>query len=217
MSEKELTGDSGPREVICNLLRNFYKQGWCAGSGGGISIRVSDDQIYVAPSGVQKEMVQPEDIYVVNVKGEIKNMPTKNTLKPSECTPLFNAAYRLRQAGAVLHSHCLSAMMVTKLFETEFQTIDHEMIKGIPNHSNLEWCRVPIIENTEKECELTERLSNAIIAYPRSNAVLVRNHGVYIWGESWEKAKIHAECYHYLFAAVVEMRKLHLSLPRAPS
>lgn len=56
-------------------------------------------------------------------------------------------------------------------------------------------------------------MCNAINAYPRSNAVLVRNHGVYIWGDTWEKAKIHAECYHYLFDAVVEMKKLGLPLP----
>ncbi|KAL4483890.1 hypothetical protein ABPG72_013896 [Tetrahymena utriculariae] len=212
-----LTSTSGPREVICALLRNFYTQGWCAGSGGGISIRKSDDEIYVAPSGVQKELVQPEDIYVINVNGDVVENPKNPKLKPSECTPLFNAAYKLRRAGAVLHSHALPAMLVTKLFGTEFQTIDHEMIKGIPNHHNTEWCVVPIIENTEKECELTERLTNAINAYPRSNAVLVRNHGVYIWGENWEKAKIHAECYHYLFEAVVEMKKLGLEIPRTVS
>lgn len=46
------SSDSGPKEVICALLKNFYTLGWCAGSGGGISIRESDDKIYVAPSGV---------------------------------------------------------------------------------------------------------------------------------------------------------------------
>ncbi len=60
------------------------------------------------------------------------------------------------------------------------------MIKGIPQHSNTDWCRIPIIENTERECELTERLRNAIVKYPRSYAVLVRNHGVYVWGKDWQ-------------------------------
>lgn len=91
------------------------------------------------------------------------------------------------------------------------------MIKGIPNHHNTDWCIVPIIENTEKECELTERLAKAINSYPRTNAVLVRNHGVYIWGETWEKAKIHAECYHYLFEAVVKTKMLGLEIPLAPT
>lgn len=51
------------------------------------------------------------------------------------------------------------------------------MIKGIIGHKNSEFCIIPIIENTEKESQLTERLRNAIICYPRSQAVLVRNHG----------------------------------------
>ena len=56
------------------------------------------------------------------------------------------------------------------------------MIKGIKGHSNTEWCTIPIIDNTEYECELTDSLKFAIIAYPRSQAVLVRNHGVYVCG-----------------------------------
>ena len=32
----------------------------------------------------------------------------------------------------------------------------------------LNRCRVPIIENTEQECVLTDRLKSAIIAYPRA-------------------------------------------------
>lgn len=48
---------------------------------------------------------------------------------------------------------------------------------------------VPIIENTARECELTDRLREAIEAYPESNAVLVRRHGVYVWGKDWIQAK----------------------------
>jgi 1,2-dihydroxy-3-keto-5-methylthiopentene dioxygenase len=73
------------------------------------------------------------------------------------------------------------------------------------------------VENTEFEPELTESLKNAIVAYPRSHAVLVRNHGIYIWGPTWEKAKIHAECYEYLFKAVLKMHKYNLPIPNTIS
>lgn len=74
---------------------------------------------------------------------------------------------------------------------------------------------VPIIENTARECELTSSLQRAIEAYPKSNAVLVRRHGVYIWGDDWAHAKTQAECYHYLFEAAVEMKKMGID-PRRP-
>ncbi len=48
---------------------------------------------------------------------------------------------------------------------------------------------VPIIENTPEEKDLKDRMAQAMEEYPDSCAVLVRRHGVYVWGESWEKAK----------------------------
>jgi methylthioribulose-1-phosphate dehydratase len=48
---------------------------------------------------------------------------------------------------------------------------------------------VPIIENTPWEEDLTESLDAAIQQYPQTTAVLVRRHGVYVWGDSWQSAK----------------------------
>ncbi len=215
--EKSTLKFTDKKETICYLLKEFYKLGWCTGSGGGISIKESESSIWIAPSGVHKEFVEPADLFLMDLEGKVLDSPSSTKLKCSECTPLFLQAYKLRNAGAVLHSHSLSAVMITKLFSTEFQCIDLEMIKGIQDHKNTEWCRVPIIENTEFESELAESLKNAIIAYPRSHAVLVRNHGIYVWGPTWEKAKIHVECYEYLFKAVLEMVKFNLEVPKTIS
>lgn len=50
-------------------------------------------------------------------------------------------------------------------------------MKGIEGHGFYDNCVVPIIENTARECELTDRLRQAIKDYPKANAVLVRRHG----------------------------------------
>ena len=53
-------------------------------------------------------------------------------------------------------------------------------------------------------------MHNIMEKYPNTFAVLVRRHGVYVWGKDWIEAKTHAEVYDYLFGAVVEMKKLGL-------
>ncbi|KAI9184851.1 hypothetical protein LWI28_001775 [Acer negundo] len=83
-----------------------------------------------------------------------------------------------------------------------------EMIKGIKGHGYYDELVVPIIENTAYENELTDSLAKAIQAYPKTTAVLVRNHGIYIWGDSWISAKTQAECYHYLFDAAIKLHQL---------
>ncbi len=74
--------------------------------------------------------------------------------------PPFLQAYELRGAGAVMHSHSLNAVMATMLDEhaSEFKVTHLEMIKGIVGHGFYGNCIVPIIENTARECELTDRL-----------------------------------------------------------
>ena len=83
------------KEIIANLARDFYAQGWFPGSGGSLSIRESPDRIYITPSGVQKERLEPEDIFIVNSKGEVIDGPDpKRNLKPSQTTPLYITTYK---------------------------------------------------------------------------------------------------------------------------
>ncbi|KAI5284612.1 Methylthioribulose-1-phosphate dehydratase, partial [Ascosphaera atra] len=91
-----------------------------------------------------------------------------------------------------------------------------EQIKGIPkgrgkgNLGYLDTLRIPIIENTPFEEDLTGALEEAIEKYPDTYAVLVRRHGIYVWGDTVAKAKTQCESLDYLFQLAVEMHKLGL-------
>lgn len=69
---------------------------------------------------------------------------------------------------------------------------------------------VPIIENTPEEKDLKERMARAMEEYPDSCAVLVRRHGVYVWGESWEKAKTMWDTRPYTDYIIVYNTAAHL-------
>lgn len=119
----------------------------------------------------------------------------------------------------MLHSHSPASVLATLLDPAAdvFKVTHLEMIKGIEGHGFYGELVVPIIENTARECELTGRLRAAIAAHPKSSAVLVRRHGVYVWGKDWIQAKTQAECYDYLFDAAVRMAALGIDASRPPA
>jgi methylthioribulose-1-phosphate dehydratase len=201
------------RALIVELCRQFYDQGWVSGTGGGISIRAGN-RIVMAPSGVQKERLNADELFVLDMEGQIVERPPE-PLELSACAPLFLHAFRKRNAGAVLHSHSVNAMLATLVYESAFQVTHLEMMKGITGTGYHDDLVVPIIENTAHECDLADSMAAAMDAHPSAHAVLVRRHGVYVWGDDWVRAKTHAECYDYLFDAAVRMHRLGLD-PRRP-
>lgn len=202
-----------PRILIPELCKQFYDLGWVTGTGGGISIR-QGHKIYIAPSGVQKERICPDEMFVQDISGnDLELPPEEKKLKKSQCTPLFMCAYTRRNAGAVIHTHSKFAVMVTLHWPgKEFRVTHLEMIKGIKNQKLGKAYRyddelvVPIIENTPFEEDLKEELDKTILAYPETCAVLVRRHGVYVWGDTWQQAKTMTECYDYLFDIALQMK-----------
>lgn len=75
---------------------------------------------------------------------------------------------------------------------------------------------MPIIENTPLEKDLEESLTKAVRDYPGTSAVIVRRHGIYVWGQNWQKAKTQCECYDYLFNIAIEMKKFGLDPEKTP-
>lgn len=67
--------------------------------------------------------------------------------------------------------------------------------QGIYSHTLQRYLRydeeliVPIIENTPFEKDLEDRMNQTMQEYPGTTAILVRRHGIYVWGDTWQKVK----------------------------
>ncbi|KAF7297620.1 Methylthioribulose-1-phosphate dehydratase [Mycena kentingensis (nom. inval.)] len=122
----------------------------------------------------------------------------------------------MRDAGSCIHTHSQHAVMATLLWTGPTFTISHQMIKGVRISgtgkalSYLDTLEVPIIEKTPNEEDLKDSMADAMAQSPAAAAVLVRRHGVYVWGSDWEKAKTQAECLNYLFEIGVKMKQAGL-------
>lgn len=141
---------------------------------GLYSYDTPSEKIYIAPSGVQKERMEPHHLFVMTLADRtLLRQPL--SLKPSACTPLFYNAYTMRDAGACIHTHSQNAVMATLLYPGSTFEISHqEMIKGIRRGStktNLRYFDklvVPIVENTPEEEDLTDRMAEvSVIMFKR--------------------------------------------------
>jgi methylthioribulose 1-phosphate dehydratase / enolase-phosphatase E1 len=214
------------RSLIAQLCETFYKAGWATGTGGGCSIRVLHPitqqwRVFVAPSGIQKEDMIGDDIFELNMAREVIVPPKTIGLRQSACTPLWYVVYQHRPtATCVIHTHSMTAVQATLLDPTEqstFLRITHlEMLKGVGNHAYDDYLDIPIIDNRPTEDLLADQLEHALLKYPKCNAVLVRRHGLYCWGDTWEQAKTQCESFDYLFDCVIRMKLLGIDYTLPP-
>lgn len=211
-----MSAEEATRELLVELLGEFWRRGWVSGTGGGICGPADDGGLLLAPSGVHKERIRSDEFFTVDPDdGRILSSPARSDLRPSECRQIFCLAHRARGAWSVVHSHGLGAVLAGDIAadrgDDHIEIRDLEMLKGIPGVSNTDAHLVPVIRNTAREPELVGQLE-AALSDPRfaaARAVIVRDHGAYIWGADVLEAKRHTEVYHFLFEATVARRDRH--------
>jgi methylthioribulose-1-phosphate dehydratase len=196
------------RQLLVQQLRAFYGRDWVSGTGGGICGPADDGNLLVAPTGVHKELVEPDDLFVIAVEDtSVVQPPVNDSLRPSECSHIFTLVARERGVRSVVHTHALSAVLAGDLARGDDHIVIErlEMLKGIRGLTNQDRHVLPVIDNTARERELVAAMAAALAdpRFERAWGVLVRDHGCYIWGADIWEAKRHTEVYHYLYEAVV--------------
>uniref|UniRef100_A0A914C2E1 Class II aldolase/adducin N-terminal domain-containing protein n=1 Tax=Acrobeloides nanus TaxID=290746 RepID=A0A914C2E1_9BILA len=206
-------------ETFVKLMNQFYHLGWVYGSSGGMAV-CSKNVIYYSPSSVNKERLKESDLFVFNSENnELVRRPENPKIKESACTPLFNLVLNDTDALCVIHTHAKFSNLLTQLIKGgQFEIANQEMIKGIMNrktwkaYANVDKLIVPIVDNEPEEYMLLPALKKTLEGYPETCAVLVRNHGLFVWGNTWQKTKIMLECYEYLFELACDMIQRGLPL-----
>ena len=200
--------DTATRELLVELLREFHRRDWVSGTGGGICGPSDDGHLLVAPTGVHKERVRPEDLFVIDVADtSIRRHAADPALRPSECGHIFTLVARERGVRSIVHTHALSAVLAGDLAgDADHVVVERlEMLKGIRGLTNEDRHLLPVIDNTPREAQLVANVERMLAdrRFDPAFGVLVRDHGCYIWGSDVWEAKRHTEVYHYLFQAVV--------------
>ena len=90
-----------PKDQITTIIKRIYEAGMTTTSGGNISIKDNEGNIWVTPSAIDKGSLTRKDIICVTQEGEIIG-----THKPSSEFPFHKAIYERRpDIKAVVHAH----------------------------------------------------------------------------------------------------------------
>jgi L-fuculose-phosphate aldolase len=90
-----------PRDQLVAIMNRIYHNGMTTLSGGNLSIREENGDMWITPAGVDKGKLRPQDIVLVCADGSVEGPH-----RPSSEYPFHRAIYRRRpDFRAVLHAH----------------------------------------------------------------------------------------------------------------
>ncbi|NMH75517.1 methylthioribulose 1-phosphate dehydratase [Bacillus sp. RO2] len=172
---------------------------WFFGTSGNLSIKVADSplQFLVSSSGKDKRKITSEDFLLVDESGKA----VENTdLKPSAETLLHLEVYRKTKAGCSLHVHTIDNNVISELYgeQREIRFKGQEIIKAFGIWEEDAEVSIPIIKNYADIPALADEFSSFIEG--DAGAVLIRNHGITVWGKTAFEAKKYLEAWEFLFS-----------------
>jgi len=163
------------REDIVEIGRLVYQKGWVAANDGNITIRMGRDRILATPTGVSKGMMKPDDLIVVDMKG---NKIEGRKERTSEIL-MHITIYEMRpDIFSVVHAHPPVATGFAAAGRPLNLALLPEVIIGLG-------C-VPL---ADYGLPGTPALTEPMLPYiPKYEAIMMGNHGAVCYGEDVYKA-----------------------------
>jgi methylthioribulose-1-phosphate dehydratase len=191
-------------QTLQKVKETLSERRWFPATSGNISVLVKGSSfehhqpfIAISSSGKDKSIHTHEDFLVVNSDG---NPVFPTTLKPSAETFIHTSIYQLiPNCKAVFHVHTIYNNLISELYADQgnITFTKHELIKAFDIWEEDASITIPIVENYSDIPKLAEEILRAI--QPDVPGVLIRNHGIYVWGDSDFTAKRHLEAFEFLF------------------
>lgn len=197
-----------PRIALAAIAREFYQRGWMPGTAGNLSARAPDQTppgFWITASGMPKGQLEASDFLLVGLSDDAVIERLRPAHKPSAETSIHRAIYRtFPHANACLHVHsvetCIAVNRVPAAL-TELRLPPLEVLKcfdlweenpqvDLPVFTN--WLEVPRIAH-----DIEQRFA---ITPPRLGALVIRDHGITVWGESLQQAFNRVEALEFMMS-----------------
>ncbi|QBP41215.1 methylthioribulose 1-phosphate dehydratase [Paenisporosarcina antarctica] len=194
---------------LADIKDELATRDWFMGTSGNLSIKVNDSptQFLVSASGKDKRKRTSKDFLVVDNKGSSVEV---SDLRPSAETLLHCAVYNNSTAGCSLHVHTVANNVISELYgrsgKIDFKGL--ELIKAFNLWQEDDVLSIPIIHNFGEIPKLAEEFQSHVKS--DKGAVLIRNHGITVWGVNGFEAKKLLEACEFLFQYQLTLDQLNV-------
>ena len=111
-----------PRDEICQLMERIYRYRMTTTSGGNLSIREENGDIWITPARVDKGGLRRSDIVLVRADGTVEGEEP-----PSSELPLHQAVYRARpDVHGIVHAHPVALVAFSLVHEVPDARLFHQ-------------------------------------------------------------------------------------------
>lgn len=196
-----------PRAGLIETARIFYQRGWMAGTAGNLSVRAANTRspaFWITGSGLPKGQLEESDFLLAAVDNDEVLERPKPSLKPSAETAIHRAIYaRVTDATACLHVHTVDAIVAVRRHaptSPRLKLPPVEMVKGLDIWDERPNVDLAIFENAADVGKIAAEI-DAFLSQgtPRVPAVMIKDHGITVWGRSLQEAFNRIEIMEYIF------------------
>ncbi|MCL4316401.1 MAG: methylthioribulose 1-phosphate dehydratase [Gammaproteobacteria bacterium] len=210
------------RAALVEIARDFHTRGWMAGTAGNLSARDDEKSYWITASGCPKGRLEQNDFLLVEIESGTVIEQAAPGLKPSAETAIHRVIYqRFPAARACLHVHSVDACLAAERAPPAAASLPLpalEMLKGLGVWEQSPKVNLPLFENTLDVNKIAEAIKQrfapddaqgrASVAGgrmpgatpPQVPALLVRGHGVTVWGGSLQEAYNRVECLEFIMS-----------------
>jgi ribulose-5-phosphate 4-epimerase/fuculose-1-phosphate aldolase len=205
-----------PKEIVCLYCKEFHRRGWMQGSSGAMSlsseITPNNKSILITSENVNKDSITIGDLFDLKLEFGAERILSPSKLTSNEVpiisniSPLFLTIYQSRpEIKCILdltsEQFIQASKLAIKLWETKAEAFPNQLritnldiLNRIEGAEKNDTIIIPVVESVNDVDAFKEILRR----YPKTQAILIRNHGMMIFGKTAEKAKAHAEYFDLL-------------------
>ncbi len=213
------------RAALVEIARDFHARGWMAGTAGNLSARDDEHSFWITASGCPKGQLEQNDFLLVDIASGAPIEQAAPGLQPSAETAIHRVIYQhFPAARACLHVHSVDACLAAERAPAASLPLPAlEMLKGLGIWEQSPKVNLPLFENTLDVSKIAGAIKQRFLSEPpHISALLVRGHGVTVWGDSLQQAYNRVECLEFILSYIARgatpapFASLHPSLALFP-